>query len=177
MNLSRQEQIVLRTLHRLGGWRHIREVWGELPNKGADYNTIDAVAKTLDALVHKGLLVKERRTMEGPRSRFRFAMGLSTAHTLDTPNPQNYWRHFANAFGESLTLGWYCAGGGVLHAFLPGIKRLQFSASSAVIRSFFKLLKSRRHDGEMLENSDQELLAALAAWRTRQGKGPEEDQR
>ena len=71
---------------------------------------------------------------------------LFTEHTNSTANPQGYWEHCLFSLTNSVVLMWYCLLG-VIHSFFPFV--FKFSTSSAVIRSFKKLVESNRHLPEM----------------------------
>ncbi len=71
---------------------------------------------------------------------------LFTQHSQDTINPQSYWQHGKFAGTNSLILIYYGIQG-VIHAFLPFL--FPFTTSSAVIRSFKKLVDSKRHIAEL----------------------------
>lgn len=73
---------------------------------------------------------------------------FSTPHTLDTPNPQNYWVHGWFALTNSLKLIKY-GFAGIIHAFFPEIKCFQFYTSSGILRMAKGLEVSRRHDKEI----------------------------
>ena len=73
---------------------------------------------------------------------------FSTRHTLDTKNPQTYWRHFTVAFLGSLRLIAYGLGG-IWHAIFPEQKRFQFWTSSGIIKIYRELERSGRHDREI----------------------------
>ena len=77
-------------------------------------------------------------------------LDFSTTHTLDTAEPQNYWRHMRIALWGSLRL--LALGvGGIWHAFFPEHRRLQFWSSSGVIRMYRELELIGRHDDEIEE--------------------------
>ena len=70
---------------------------------------------------------------------------IFTKHPNDTKNPQGYWEHFWFSFTNSVILLWYCLLG-IIHAFFPFI--FKYNTSSAIIRSFKKLVLSNRHELE-----------------------------
>jgi hypothetical protein len=70
---------------------------------------------------------------------------IFTEHSKDTKNPQGYWEHFWFSFTNSVILLSYCLLG-IIHAFFPFT--FKFSTSSAIIRSFKKLILSNRHAEE-----------------------------
>lgn len=75
-------------------------------------------------------------------------MKFITEHVQDTENPQTYWRHFKFGFTNSVKLigaGFV----GIIHAACPWW--FPFVTSSVVIKSFKKLVDSRRHKEELLE--------------------------
>ena len=67
-------------------------------------------------------------------------------HPRSTDNSQGYWEHCLFSFVNSVTLLWFCLLG-IVHSFFPFV--FKFSTSSAVIRSFKKLVESNRHLPEM----------------------------
>lgn len=69
-----------------------------------------------------------------------------TTHPNDTVNPQGYWRHGVFAFVNSCIL-LYAGIIGIIHAFFPFL--FPFTTSTIVIRSYKKLLDSRRHIAEV----------------------------
>jgi hypothetical protein len=73
---------------------------------------------------------------------------FSTRHTADTPRPQDYGQHFRVAFFGSLKLIGYGLAG-IVHAFLPEIKALQFYTSTGIIRAFKAIAESGRHGPEI----------------------------
>jgi hypothetical protein len=74
---------------------------------------------------------------------------FSTRHTADTPRPQDYGQHFRVAFFGSLKLIGYGLAG-IVHAFLPEIKALQFYTSTGIIRSYKAIEASGRHEPEIV---------------------------
>ena len=73
---------------------------------------------------------------------------FSTSHTTDTATPQTYWEHAMFAAKNSFLVT--VAGiAGIIHAFITGI--FKFTTSTAVIKSFRKLVDSRRHHDELNE--------------------------
>ena len=71
---------------------------------------------------------------------------LFTKHPGETTNPQTYWQHGKFAAMNSLKLIW--AGiAGVIHAIFPWW--FPFYTSTAVIKSFKKIVVSKRHIGEL----------------------------
>ena len=73
---------------------------------------------------------------------------FSTRHTADTPRPQDYGQHFRVAFLGSLRLIGYGLAG-LVHAFFPEIKPLQFYTSTGIIRAYKALERSGRHEPEI----------------------------
>ena len=88
-------------------------------------------------------------------------LDFSTTHTLDTAEPQNYWRHMRIALWGSLRL--LALGvGGIWHAFFPEHRRLQFWSSSGVIRMYRELELIGRHDAEIEEIFSAERRAYIS---------------
>jgi len=73
-------------------------------------------------------------------------MNPFTKHPRDTENPQGYWKHGIFALINSLILI-YAGLIGIIHAVLPFL--FPFTTSTIVIRSFKKLVASRRHKAEL----------------------------
>ena len=73
---------------------------------------------------------------------------LFTEHPQSTDNPQGYWEHCLFSFTNSVVLMWYCLLG-IIHSFFPFV--FKFNTSSAIIRSFKKLVLSNRHGPEMVK--------------------------
>ena len=71
-----------------------------------------------------------------------------TEHPNSTANPQGYWAHWLFSLTNSMTLMWYCLLG-IIHSFFPFV--FEFDTSSAIIRSFKKLLNSIRHGPELVK--------------------------
>ena len=71
---------------------------------------------------------------------------LFTEHPNDTDNPQGYWKHGIFAFTNWVVLIWYCLLG-IIHSVFPFV--FKFSTSSAIIRSYRKLVLSDRHLPEL----------------------------
>ena len=71
---------------------------------------------------------------------------LFTKHPNSTDNPQGYWKHLLFSFINSARLMWY-AMLGIIHSVFPFM--FAFSTSSAIIRSFKKLVESNRHIPEL----------------------------
>ena len=71
---------------------------------------------------------------------------LFTEPPNSTENPQGYWEHCLFSLTNSMVLMWYCFLG-VIHSFFPFV--FEFNTSSAIIRSFKKLVESNRHLPEM----------------------------
>jgi hypothetical protein len=67
-------------------------------------------------------------------------------HPHSTKNPQGYFKHGLFSVANSLLLMFYCVLG-VIHGLVPGL--FPFSTSSAIIRSFCKLVASERHQEEL----------------------------
>ena len=80
---------------------------------------------------------------------------IFTEHPNSTVNPQGYWAHLIFGFTNSIILLWYCLLG-VVHAFFPFW--FKFSTSSAIIRSFKKLVESKRHLPELKKYGMVDLL-------------------
>ena len=76
----------------------------------------------------------------------KYIHNLFTEHPNSTDNPQGYWEHFLFSFTNSVILMWYCFLG-VVHSVFPFV--FGFSTSSAIIRSFKKLVESKRHIPEL----------------------------
>ena len=74
---------------------------------------------------------------------------FSTRHTADTPRPQDYGQHFRVAFFGSLRLIGYGIAG-VIHAFVPEFKPLQFYTSTGIIRAYKAIERSGRHGPEIV---------------------------
>ena len=73
---------------------------------------------------------------------------LFTEHPNSTENPQGYLAHCLFSLTNSMTLMWYCLLG-VIHSFFPFV--FEFDTSSAIIRSFKKLVNSNRHGPELVK--------------------------
>ena len=75
-------------------------------------------------------------------------MNIFTEHPNDTENPQTYFQHgfFAITNSAKLVVGGLA---GIIHGFCPWW--LKFYTSSMIIRSFNKLVLSRRHMDELKE--------------------------
>jgi hypothetical protein len=73
-------------------------------------------------------------------------MSFLTDHIRDTENPQTYWMHGKFAFINSAILI-YAGLIGMIHAIFPWW--FQFSTSTILIKSFKKLIDSRRHLKEL----------------------------
>jgi len=73
-------------------------------------------------------------------------MSFLTDHIRDTENPQTYWVHGKFAFKNSAILVY---GGliGMIHAIFPWW--FKFQTSEIVVKSFKKLVDSRRHLKEL----------------------------
>ena len=81
--------------------------------------------------------------------RGKFEMkNIFTEHPQSTDNPQGYWAHGFFSFTNSMVLLWFCLLG-IVHAVFPFI--FKFDTSSAIIRSFKKLVKSNRHKSELMK--------------------------
>jgi hypothetical protein len=74
---------------------------------------------------------------------------FSTKHTADTPRPQDYGQHFRVAFFGSLKLIGYGLAG-IVHAFFPEIRALQFYTSTGIIRAYKAIEASGRHEPEIV---------------------------
>ena len=71
---------------------------------------------------------------------------LFIKHPNSTDNPQGYWEHLWFSFSSSMKLIWYGILG-IIHSVFPFV--FAFSTSSAIIRSFKKLVESNRHTPEL----------------------------
>ena len=71
---------------------------------------------------------------------------LFIEHPNSTENSQGYWAHCLFSLTNSVVLMWFCLLG-IVHSFFPFV--FKFNTSSAVIRSFKKLVESNRHLPEM----------------------------
>ena len=69
-----------------------------------------------------------------------------TAHPSETENPQSYWNHGIFAFWNSMILI-YAGILGVIHAVFPWW--FPFATSTILIKSFKKLVDSKRHKEEL----------------------------
>lgn len=69
-------------------------------------------------------------------------------HVRDTEKPQTYWQHCKFALINS-ALVTFAGIQGMIHAFCPWW--FKFATSTAVIKSFKKLVDSRRHLKELNE--------------------------
>jgi len=76
-------------------------------------------------------------------------------HPNETENPQGYWKHGLFALVNSLILI-YAGLIGVVHAIFPFI--FQFTTSTIVIKSFNKLVGSRRHKAELRRELPSDML-------------------
>ena len=73
-------------------------------------------------------------------------MSIWTDHPRATDNPQGYWTHAAFAGKNSLIII-FAGLIGLIHAVFPFL--FPFFASTVVIRSFKKLVDSKRHEPEL----------------------------
>ena len=73
-------------------------------------------------------------------------MNPFTKHPSETQNPQGYWKHGTFAFVNSLILI-FSGIIGIIHAVFPFL--FPFTTSTIVIRSFYKLVRSKRHIDEL----------------------------
>jgi len=73
---------------------------------------------------------------------------LFLEHPHRTKHPQTYWEHGAFSVGNSLKLMFFGVLG-IIHGFVPRL--FPFSTSSAIIRSFCKLVASDRHEEELIK--------------------------
>ena len=82
-------------------------------------------------------------------------MNPFTKHPSETENPQTYWQHGKSAFINSWILIW---GGvlGVIHAIFPFL--FKFATSTIVIKSFNKLVATRRHKDELKKELPEDML-------------------
>ena len=76
----------------------------------------------------------------------KYFIKFFTEHPNSTENPQGYWAHCLFSLTNSMILIWFCLLG-IVHSFFPFV--FKFSTSSAIIRSFKKLVKSNRHGPEL----------------------------
>ncbi len=73
-------------------------------------------------------------------------LSIFTKHPNDTENPQSYWKHAV--FGMTNSIKLILAGiVGIIHAIFPFW--FPFYTSSRVIKSYKKLIDSRRHKSEL----------------------------
>lgn len=71
---------------------------------------------------------------------------IFTDHPSQTENPQTYWQHGIFAIANSVKLIW--AGiAGIIHGIFPWM--FPFYTSTMVIKSFKKLVESKRHKEEL----------------------------
>ncbi len=85
-------------------------------------------------------------------------------HPRSTDNPQSYWAHGVFSVVNSTRGLWYMLVG-IIHGFVPYL--FPFNTSTFIIKSFKKLVESRRHrvelqrilDFEFIQKLDEELLA------------------
>ena len=80
-------------------------------------------------------------------------------HPSATDNPQGYWDHGTFSAWNSTKLLWFSFLG-IIHGILPCV--FTFSTSSAIIRSFVKLVNSNRHKEEMQKYISKELIEDLS---------------
>lgn len=73
-------------------------------------------------------------------------MNFFTKHIRDTENPQTYWQHGKFAFINSSKVA-FAGILGMIHAVFPWW--FPFYTSTTVIKSFKKLVDSRRHLAEL----------------------------
>lgn len=73
-------------------------------------------------------------------------MNPFTKHPSETKNPQGYWKHGTFAFVNSLILI-FAGLIGIIHSIFPFL--FPFFTSTIVIRSFYKLVRSKRHIDEL----------------------------
>ncbi len=73
-------------------------------------------------------------------------MSIWTDHPGETENPQGYWKHMWFACSNSLIL-MFAGLMGFIHGIFPFIA--PFFASTIIIRSFKKIVDSRRHKPEL----------------------------
>ena len=78
----------------------------------------------------------------------KYFIKFFTEHPNSTENPQGYWAHCLFSLTNSMILLWFCLLG-IVHSFFPFV--FKFSTSSAIIRSFKKLVKSNRHKSELMK--------------------------
>lgn len=74
---------------------------------------------------------------------------------METKNPQGYWKHGTFAFINSCILI-YSGLIGIIHAFFPFI--FKFSTSTIVIKSFKKLVESKRHIDELEKELPKDMI-------------------
>ncbi len=82
-------------------------------------------------------------------------MNPFTKHPNETENPQGYWKHGLFALVNSMILI-YAGLIGVVHAVFPFV--FQFTTSTIVIKSFNKLVNSRRHKAELQRELPSDML-------------------
>ena len=86
-------------------------------------------------------------------------MSIWTDHPNSTTNPQSYWEHMSFALPNSLKLI-FAGVKGVIHAFLPFV--FPFDASTAVIRLFLGIVKSKRHGPELTRELPEDWFFGLS---------------
>tara|TARA_Y100000034_G_C6891681_1_gene410323 strand:- start:140 stop:496 length:357 start_codon:yes stop_codon:yes gene_type:complete len=80
------------------------------------------------------------------QQRIKTMINIFTDHPRDTENPQSYFQHGKFAFTNSALLIW--AGiVGIIHAIFPWW--FAFYTSTRVIKSFKKIVDSKRHKAEL----------------------------
>lgn len=88
-------------------------------------------------------------------STVNISMNPFTKHPNETENPQGYWKHGTFALINSAILI-YAGIIGIIHAVFPFL--FQFSTSTIVIKSFRKLVDSRRHKAELKRELPDDML-------------------
>ena len=85
-------------------------------------------------------------------------MSIWTDHPRATDNPQGYWAHGYFAGKNSLIII-FAGFVGLIHAAFPFL--FPFYASTIIIRSFKKLVDSKRHEPELRRELGPELERRL----------------
>ena len=79
-------------------------------------------------------------------------------HPSSTYNPQGYWEHGLFSIINSTKGIWYMIAG-IIHGIIPCL--LPFATSSFIIRSFTKLVNSKRHHEELKLYISSDVLAKI----------------
>ena len=101
----------------------------------------------------------ERIKMSSPSYLYTVYHKMFLEHPNSTDHPQGYWVHCSFGLTNSITLLFFCLLG-IIHGILPCA--FKFSTSSAIIRSFVKLVNSNRHKEEMQKYISKELIEELS---------------